>query len=386
MRPAPWKKYSANKFRQAWKDYQKQLEERHKKDSDRRLPFTLKNKKIWPIIIRTLSCCLAMTKVSEPRAILAALVLNLMIACRIFAGEDPVVPEMTGPSVTVPRGSLFLELSDDPDFELKLLREETLQAARAAQEKDFVIRQMEDLVPLLAKWQRAILGAYFSEKSSKFSRSEYLEVKAWRMKLENSLRGYWGNYALKDRLRSNNAQRFIFNRNDKYRLRADSFVPNSIHEAYDIFAPRGTAVYAYAGGIVLIARDGWLTHAGRWIRGTGFSLKSGNGVLLYHPESSCYSFYVHLQAVLVNPGDIVSPGSQIGTVGTTGFNATVKDPHLHFVVKENDENNDLVAVPLFGHWVPKRKKGPRPEEEKRDSGRRIEPPSSSARPESCTSM
>jgi LysM repeat protein len=85
----------------------------------------------------------------------------------------------------------------------------------------------------------------------------------------------------------------------------------------DIGAPRGTPVYAAAGGSVIIAR------AGGWNGGYG------NYVVITHGNGT-QTLYSHLSSVSVSPGQSVSAGETVGAVGNTGKSS---GPHLHFEVR-----------------------------------------------------
>jgi murein DD-endopeptidase MepM/ murein hydrolase activator NlpD len=63
-------------------------------------------------------------------------------------------------------------------------------------------------------------------------------------------------------------------------------------------------------------------------------IRGGNYVWIYDPITSRYYYYAHLNEVFVKPGEIVSRGDRIGTVGRTGLNAYPKrsPTHLHFSV------------------------------------------------------
>ncbi len=88
------------------------------------------------------------------------------------------------------------------------------------------------------------------------------------------------------------------------------------HEGIDIFAPRGTPVVAVAGGVITDVRT---TPVG--------------GQVVWHrdDERGVTYYYAHLDQQLVRPGQRVSAGDRIGTVGNTG-NARTTPPHLHFSV------------------------------------------------------
>lgn len=86
----------------------------------------------------------------------------------------------------------------------------------------------------------------------------------------------------------------------------------------DFAAPVGTAIYAAAGGTVLISKsdDGW---------NGGY----GNYVVIKH-SNGAQTLYAHMTSVAVSAGESVSQGSQIGTVGNTGKSTGA---HLHFEVR-----------------------------------------------------
>jgi len=98
------------------------------------------------------------------------------------------------------------------------------------------------------------------------------------------------------------------------------------HSGVDITAPKGTPVLAAAGGTVRISE---------WSAGYG------NMVIIDHEDgfSTCYG---HMMEIMVEAGQIVEAGEQIGTVGATGI---ASGPHLHFELRVNDE-----PVDPSGYW------------------------------------
>jgi murein DD-endopeptidase MepM/ murein hydrolase activator NlpD len=97
----------------------------------------------------------------------------------------------------------------------------------------------------------------------------------------------------------------------------DGFGPrgNRFHAGIDLVAPQGTPVAAAASGRVVFARFA----AGGW----------GNLVIVAHADG-VKTMYAHLSTMTVHRRDLVSIGSRLGTVGSTG-DAT--GPHLHFEVR-----------------------------------------------------
>ncbi|RKS69346.1 murein DD-endopeptidase MepM/ murein hydrolase activator NlpD [Motilibacter peucedani] len=86
------------------------------------------------------------------------------------------------------------------------------------------------------------------------------------------------------------------------------------HTGQDFAAPTGTPVKAAGAGVVVSTE-----RAGAY----------GNRIVLHHSDGT-ETWYCHLSAFQVEPGDAVEAGQVIGRVGSTG-NTT--GPHLHFEVR-----------------------------------------------------
>jgi murein DD-endopeptidase MepM/ murein hydrolase activator NlpD len=100
--------------------------------------------------------------------------------------------------------------------------------------------------------------------------------------------------------------------------------------AIDFKMPQGTAVYAARGGVVIaVKEDETRGGVGKKYVGTE------NGIVIRHSDGS-HAHYLHLQynGALVNVGDTVRQGQQIGLSGSTGFSAF---PHLHFEVTKGPQ-------------------------------------------------
>lgn len=87
--------------------------------------------------------------------------------------------------------------------------------------------------------------------------------------------------------------------------------------AVDFGTPTGTPIVASAGGTIRF--EGW--------NGVG-----GIMALIDHGDNRC-SQYAHLDSTIINTGDQVAQGQQIGTSGATG---NVTGPHLHWNVVNCD--------------------------------------------------
>lgn len=112
------------------------------------------------------------------------------------------------------------------------------------------------------------------------------------------------------------------------------FLDNRRHYALDFFAPQGTSVVASYSGTVIETYSGCSHNYGKSSNccGSGF----GNYVILQHDyllksgeHTTLYSRYAHLTAVSVSTGQSVSAGTQVGTVGSTGYSTGY---HLDFQI------------------------------------------------------
>jgi murein DD-endopeptidase MepM/ murein hydrolase activator NlpD len=84
----------------------------------------------------------------------------------------------------------------------------------------------------------------------------------------------------------------------------------------DLAAPKGTPIYASAGGSVIVAR------------GSGYNGGFGYFVVINHPNGA-QTLYAHMSKVVAQAGNTVSQGELIGYVGSTGKST---GPHCHFEV------------------------------------------------------
>ncbi len=87
----------------------------------------------------------------------------------------------------------------------------------------------------------------------------------------------------------------------------------SFHSGTDFRAPQGTPIYAANDGVVVLAKD-------RFISGKSVVIDHGNGI---------YTTYFHNSKLLVRAGKFVRKGEKIALSGATG---RVSGAHLHFGV------------------------------------------------------
>ena len=89
------------------------------------------------------------------------------------------------------------------------------------------------------------------------------------------------------------------------------------HAGIDMRGPKGTPVLAAASGVI--------EKAGNFHNGYG------NMIIIHHADGK-QTFYAHLNDIYVSKGDVVTQGTIIGEIGSTGDST---GNHLHFEVRVN---------------------------------------------------
>ncbi len=98
------------------------------------------------------------------------------------------------------------------------------------------------------------------------------------------------------------------------------------HVGVDFACKTGTPIVAPNHGKVLFA---------------GFLMQSGGTIMIEH-GNGLHSIYYHLDETIVETGDMVEKGQEIGLVGSTGWWST--GPHLHFAMMIGEYNIDPTDV------------------------------------------
>jgi murein DD-endopeptidase MepM/ murein hydrolase activator NlpD len=117
-------------------------------------------------------------------------------------------------------------------------------------------------------------------------------------------------------------------------------VNTSAHEGIDIVGQRGTPVIADAAGVVMHSY---------------YEPLRGNRVVIGHGRNENGLFtrseLNHLNERLVNKGDNVVRGQQVGTLGSTGLIASF--PHLHYEVRVGAREDQFYFKPINPHmfWM-----------------------------------
>ncbi len=93
---------------------------------------------------------------------------------------------------------------------------------------------------------------------------------------------------------------------------------SDFHKGVDVGAKTGTKIYAAAAGTVVISQ---------------YNYSAGNYIMISH-GNGVYTVYMHCSKLLVEVGDKVQQGDNIGLVGSTGYSTA---PHLHFGVRVDGE-------------------------------------------------
>ena len=107
--------------------------------------------------------------------------------------------------------------------------------------------------------------------------------------------------------------------------------PKKPHYGVDMAAPVGTPIYAPADGTVSLADDDL------YFEGAMVLLDHGQGLI---------SMYLHTDTILVEPGQRVTRGEQIATVGSKGRST---GPHLCWRLKWRNRNLDPELLTQWPH-------------------------------------
>ena len=87
----------------------------------------------------------------------------------------------------------------------------------------------------------------------------------------------------------------------------------SFHAAIDIYVGFGSPIYAANNGTVYAIGSGCVRGA------TSCNGTRGNYIIINHNAGNYYTQYMHLNTILVKPGQTVSRGQKIATMGNTGY-------------------------------------------------------------------
>lgn len=104
------------------------------------------------------------------------------------------------------------------------------------------------------------------------------------------------------------------------------------HYGVDMAAPAGTPITAPAAGVVSLA------DTDMYFEGSLIMIDHGQGLI---------SYYMHMEEILVEPGQVVETGDVIGTIGTRGRST---GPHLCWRLKWHGQNLD---PELLTKWADK---------------------------------
>jgi murein DD-endopeptidase MepM/ murein hydrolase activator NlpD len=126
-------------------------------------------------------------------------------------------------------------------------------------------------------------------------------------------------------------------RNSKGHPGHDIFIHDRNQDTLDDRTGKPVTVLSVASGVVVAYSPDWNPKS---------ELRGGKYVYVYSPDANGIFYYAHNASILVKPGDIVSAGQPIATVGRTGRNAAEKrsPTHLHVM---------LLAVDAGGYPRPR---------------------------------
>lgn len=118
----------------------------------------------------------------------------------------------------------------------------------------------------------------------------------------------------------------------------DIFVRDRNQDSLDDADGKPVTIVAFTGGVVIAVNPAWDYPS---------PIRGGKYVWIFSPAEERYYYYAHLSSVTVAPGQIVSAGDPVGTLGRTGKNAHPRrsPTHLHFMTLSFDNGRMLPRNP-----------------------------------------
>lgn len=104
----------------------------------------------------------------------------------------------------------------------------------------------------------------------------------------------------------------------------DIFMRDRNQDSLDDADGKPVTIVAFTGGVVIATNPSWDYPS---------PIRGGKYVWIFSPAEERYYYYAHLSSVTVAPGQIVTAGEPVGTLGRTGKNAYPRrsPTHLHFM-------------------------------------------------------
>lgn len=132
----------------------------------------------------------------------------------------------------------------------------------------------------------------------------------------------------------------FFDKNSGGHPAHDIFINDGNQDCLDDATNKPVEILSMSGGIVIETRKNWTTDM--------MDIKGGNIVYVYDNFSNGFFYYAHLNEVYVNVGEMVKPGTVLGTMGRTGKNAfpSRSPTHLH-IMYVRSVNGDMIPDNIY---------------------------------------
>jgi murein DD-endopeptidase MepM/ murein hydrolase activator NlpD len=234
----------------------------------------------------------------------------LLVGWSAYSGAQLIAGTAAEKTVVTPYATQLKQLAAETDRRVQLVEARQLALAAALEDQNVDPATLKELgfYPAPAGAKGAVGGPFDSANADPTFKQLFT---SWK-KLDNIASGAIAIPSDKP-LRTAEFTSGFGSRDDPFHHGA------AFHPGIDLAAPYGTPVYATADGTVL--RAGW--NSGGY--GNLVEIDHGRGIV---------TRYGHMSKVLVNAGDRVTRGEQIGEVGSTGRST---GNHLHYEVRIDDQ-------------------------------------------------
>lgn len=256
------------------------------------------------------------------RKLLGSLKLALVLFVFNFglakASDDPLPKKYIYPSIEMLRFKV-MDLKDDEEFKFKPFENWSplmTEVRSGSLEREVAVTKMKELVNLLKVFSESGDIGVYSESEWVFPVSGYDASSIGGVNGSGYRPGGFD----------------FFTSGSGIHPAHDIFIRDRDQDCIDDITGKSVEILSMSGGIVVETRTGWSPE---------MDTRGGNFVYVFDNYTEGFFYYAHMKEVFVKVGEIVAPGSVLGTMGRTGLNAypSRSPTHLHLMYVKSYEGD-----------------------------------------------